>query len=60
MDNNLSLLKSFTTDRVKSIYATEKDKHCISLYVESKKYNRLVNTMIEKQTHVYGEQISSY
>lgn len=50
----------FTTARVKSIYATEKDKYCISLYVESKKYNRLVNTTIEKQTHVYGEQISSY
>lgn len=39
----------------------EKDKYCIPLYVESKKYNGLVKTTTtEKQTHVYGEQISSY
>ena len=39
----------------------EKDKYCISLYVGSKKYNGLVNTTTtEKQTHVYGEQFSSY
>ena len=38
----------------------EKEKYCISLYVESKKYNGLVKTTTEKQTHVYGEQSSSY
>lgn len=39
----------FTTARVKSIYATEKDKYCISLYVESK----------VQQTGEYNEQKSS-
>ena len=39
----------------------EKDKYCIisNLYVESKKYNKLVN-ITKKQTHGYGEQTSGY
>ena len=38
---------------VKWISQTEKDKH---LYVESKKYNKLVNKANKKQTHRYREQ----
>ena len=30
------------------------------LYVESKKYNKLVNIMRKKQTHRYEEQTSGY
>ena len=30
------------------------------LYVESKKYNKLVNKTKKKQTHTYREQISGY
>ena len=32
----------------------------ISLKVEPKKYNKLVNLTKKKQTHRYGEQISGY
>ena len=30
------------------------------VYVESKKYNKLVNKINKKQTHRYGEQTSGY
>ena len=33
------------------ISQTEEDKYCISLFVESKKYNKLVNITKMKQTH---------
>ena len=40
---------------------TEKDKYCIyHLYVESKKYNKLVNITKKKQTLRCREQTSGY
>ena len=33
---------------------------CYHLYVESKKYNKLVNITKKKQTHRYREQTSGY
>ena len=43
---------------------TENDKYCTiswyHLYVESKKYNKLVNKTKTKQTHRYREKISGY
>ena len=43
------------------ISQTEKEKYCIvSLYMESKKYNKLVNITKKEQTHRYGEQTSGY
>ena len=43
------------------ISQTKKDKYCvISLNVESKKYNKLVNITKKKQTHRYREQTSGY
>ena len=42
------------------ISQTKKDKNCmISLNMESKKYNKLVN-IAKKQTHRYREQTSDY
>ena len=40
---------------------TERDKYCMyHLYVESKKYNKLVNTTKKKPTDRYREQTSGY
>ena len=40
---------------------TEIDKNCLyHLYVECKKYNKLVNISNKKQTHRYREQTSGY
>ena len=36
------------------------DTVCYHLYVESKKYNKLVNIEKKKQTHRYREQTSGY
>ena len=36
------------------------DTVCYHLYVESKKYNKLVNIAKKKQTHRYREQTSGY
>ena len=42
------------------ISQTEKDKYCMMLHVESKKYNKLVNITWKKQTHRYREQTGDY
>ena len=34
--------------------------HMISLIVESKKYNKLMNITKKKQTHRYGDQTNGY
>ena len=40
---------------------TEKDKYLwYHLYMESKKYNRVVNTTKKKQTYRYREQTTDY
>ena len=43
------------------ISQTGKDKYCIPhLYVESKKYNKLVFITKKKQSHIYREQTNGY
>ena len=43
------------------ISQTEEDRYVwYHLYVESKKYNKLVNITKKKQTHRHGEQTSGY
>ena len=43
------------------ISQTEKDKYYrYHLYIESKKYNQLLNVTKKKQTHRYIEQTSGY
>ena len=51
---------SHEKERNFSISRTEKDKYCMVSYVESKKYNKLVNITKKKRTHRYREQTSSY
>ena len=42
------------------ISQTEEEKYWYHLYVESKKYNKLVNRIEKKQTHRYREGTSGY
>ena len=42
------------------ISQTEKDKYCMISYIESKKYNKLMNIAKKKQTHRHREQTSGY
>ena len=39
---------------------SDKDKYWYCLYVESTKYNKLVNIIKKKQTHRYREQTNGY
>ena len=48
---------------ISELSQTKKDKYCTvwyHLYVESKKYNDLVNEAKKKQTHRYRENTSGY
>ena len=46
--------------KVKYVRQRKTNTVCYHLYVESKKYNKLVNKTKKKQTHRYRERTSGY